>query len=258
MTYETLSVRELHDGAVCEIVLNTPPGNILTAKMMAEIEAQFEIEDTKRDRKLIVFKGVGKHFCFGASVEEHQRDQVGAMLPAFHRLMGKILAHPVPTLAKVSGQCLGGGFELALVCSFILAGEDARFAVPEIQLGVFPPVAALLLPQMSGSMLACKMVLTGAKLGAKELHRAGIVTSVSSEGELDSDIIAFIEKQILPKSASSLRFAHRATRMTLARHFEAHIGELERLYLKDLMASHDANEGINAFLEKRPMEWSNS
>lgn len=258
MTYETLKISELHDGAVCEIGLNAPPGNILSAKMMAEIEAQLALEEANAARKLIVFIGMGDHFSFGASVEEHQRDQVGAMLPAFHRLMGKILAHPTPTLAKVSGQCLGGGFELALVCSFILADEDARFATPEIQLGVFPPVAALLLPQISSSMLACKMVLTGAKAGAEDLHRAGVVMSVSSKGELDGDATAFIEKHILPKSASSLRYAHRATRMTLARHYETHIGELERLYLKELMSSHDANEGIRAFLEKRPVEWCNS
>ena len=258
MTYETLSVGELHDGAVCEIGFNTPPANILSAQMMAEIEAHLALEEENADRKLIIFKGEGDHFSFGASVVEHQRDQVGAMLPAFHRLMGKILNHPIPTLAKVSGQCLGGGFELALVCSFILASENAKFATPEIQLGVFPPVAALLLPHMSSSMFACKMVLTGAKASAKELFQAGIVTDVSSEGQLDNDTIAFAESQILPKSASSLRFAHRATRMALSRQYEAHIGELEQLYLQDLMASHDANEGIRAFLEKRPMEWRNS
>jgi len=258
MTYETLKIDELYDGAVSEIALDAPPGNILTAKMMAEIEAQLDIEDANADRKLVVFTGAGYHFSFGASVEEHRRDQVGAMLPAFHRLIGKILACPTPTLAKVSGQCLGGGFELALVCTFILAGEEARFATPEISLGVFPPVAALLLPEISGSMLASRMVLTGAKLGAEELHRAGLVMSVSKKGEIDGDAAAFIEKHILPKSASSLRYAHRATRMMLARHYEAHIGELERLYLDELMSSHDANEGISAFLEKRPMEWINA
>ncbi|MFQ5563827.1 MAG: enoyl-CoA hydratase/isomerase family protein [Parvularculaceae bacterium] len=258
MPCETLKISEHNDGAVLEIALNTPPGNVLTAKMMAEIESQLEIEEKERARKLIIFTGAGDHFSFGASVEEHQRDQVGAMLPAFHRLMGKVLAHPTPMLAKVSGQCLGGGFELALACSFIIASEDARFAVPEISLGVFPPVAALLLPRLVGPMRANRMVLTGAKSSAEDMHCAGLVIGVSKKGDLDDDTTAFIEKYILPKSASSLRFAQRAARASLMRHYEAHIGELERLYLNELMSSHDANEGIAAFLEKRAMEWTNS
>lgn len=258
MAYETLKVIELYNGAVCEIVLNTPPGNILTARMMEELAAQFEIEDGNRDRKLIVIAGAGDHFSFGASVEEHRRDQVGAMLPAFHRLMGTILSHPTPTLAKVTGQCLGGGFELALVCSFIAASEEARFAAPEISLGVFPPVAALLLPPLAGAMFAARTVLTGAKMSAEDLYRAGLVARVSHRGEIEDDVSAFIEKEILPKSASSLRFAQRATRMDLAHRYATQIDALERLYLDELMASHDANEGIEAFIEKRPAEWKNA
>jgi cyclohexa-1,5-dienecarbonyl-CoA hydratase len=258
MSYETIDIRECHDGAVCEIVLNTPPANILTAKMMAEIDAQLTLEIANTARKLIVFSGEGKHFSFGASVEEHTADKVGDMLPAFHSLMGNILAHPVPTMARVSGQCLGGGFELALVCSFIMADEGAKFAVPEIQLGVFPPVAALLIPRIAGSLLAADMVLTGSAKTATELKQAGLVTKLSTKGELDSDIEAFIEKQILPKSASSLRFAHSATRMDLSTFYNENIGALEALYLNELMSSTDANEGIGAFIEKRQVEWKNA
>lgn len=258
MPYETLKVIDHYDGAVCEIVLNTPPGNILTARMMKELAAQFEIEAGDRDRKLIVISGTGDHFCFGASVEEHRRDQVGTMLPAFHRLMGTILSHPTPTLAKVTGQCLGGGFELALVCSFIAASDEARFSTPEISLGVFPPVAALLLPPLAGAMFAAKTVLTGARMSADDLLRAGLLLRVSHRREIEDDVSAFIEKEILPKSASSLRFAQRATRLDLAQRYTAQIKALERLYLEELMASHDANEGIEAFIGKRPAEWKNA
>jgi cyclohexa-1,5-dienecarbonyl-CoA hydratase len=255
MTTKTITVQELYDGQVCEVTLGTPPANILTAGMMAEIEALLDKEHKKTGRKLIVFQGAGKNFCFGASVEEHQRDQVADMLPAFHRLIGKILDHPVPTLAKVSGQCLGGGFELALAATFVIADEGANFATPEIKLGVFPPVAALLLPWMVGCGRANWLVLTGKSMGAEALHQAGVITALAPEGQLDTALRDFIEKQICPKSASSLQTAHKAARCTLVRHFNNHIGDLEDLYLKDLMASHDANEGIEAFLEKRKPEW---
>jgi cyclohexa-1,5-dienecarbonyl-CoA hydratase len=258
MSYETLTIREMHDDAVCEVTLNTPPANILTAQMLGEIETCLNIENTKTERKLIIFKGVGKHFSFGASVEEHQHDQVANMLPAFHRVLGKVLSQPIPTLAQVTGQCLGGGFELALVCTFIMADENARFAVPEIQLGVFPPVAALLLPQLISSTLANEMVLTGSKYDAKTLNQAGLINNVSVAGALDDDIATFVEKHILPKSAHSLRIAHRAARNSMTAFYNAHIGELENLYLEELMASRDANEGIAAFLEKRPVRWANA
>jgi len=258
VTYKTITVQELYDGQVCEVTLNTPPANILTAGMMAEIEALLDGKGKNTGRKLIVLQGAGKHFCFGASVEEHQRDQVADMLPAFHRLIGKILDHPVPTLAKVSGQCLGGGFELALASTFVIAEEDASFAVPEIKLGVFPPVAALLLPWMMGSGRANRLVLTGGSMSAETLHQAGLVGVLAPEGQLDKAVKDFIENQIRPKSAASLCTAHKAARLTLVRHYNDHIGDLERLYLEDLMASHDANEGIEAFLEKRKPEWSNA
>lgn len=255
MGFKTIEVRELFDDQVCEITLDAPPANILDAGMMAEIEAQLDRERDQSARKLIIFQGRGRHFCFGASVEEHQRDQVGKMLPAFHRLIGKILDNPVPTLAKVSGQCLGGGFELALACSFMVADGQAKFAVPEIKLGVFPPVAALLLPCLAGAALASRMVVTGEAISGEALHKAGLIGTIASGEDLDATVTAFIEQQIVPKSASSLRFAQRASRWALVRHYREHIGDLERLYLEELMASADANEGIAAFIEKRTPEW---
>lgn len=255
MHFEKISINECHNGQVALVTLNSPPANILTAAMMKEIGDFLAADRDNKNRKLIVFKGSGDSFCFGASVEEHTAEQVRDMLPGFHNLIGNILSHPVATLAQVSGFCLGGGFELALACSFIFADETAKFALPEIQLGVFPPVAAALLPLLAGGTATNKLLLTGQKLGADHLQTLGVVSQVSAQGELQQDINLYVEKRLLPNSASSLRFAHQAARLTLLNHYQASIPVLEKLYLDELMASHDANEGITAFLEKRKPQW---
>lgn len=257
MTYQTLDIEEEYNGQVAVIALNDPPANILTAAMMAEIRTFLKDDASNQDRKMLIFKGAGDHFCFGASVEEHTAEQVDNMLPGFHVMIGDILAHPVPTLAQVSGFCLGGGFELAIACGLIFAGEKSKYAVPEIQLGVFPPVAAALLPFLANGVTASHMLLTGAKLSAEQMKDCGIVNEVVPAAELDQYVVDYVEKNILPRSASSLRFANRAVRMSVNSLYRQHICDLERLYLDELMKSHDANEGINAFLAKRPAEWKN-
>ncbi len=258
MTYQTIEIKEKYEGQIAEITLNDAPANILTAAMMAEIRAFLKDDLNNKDRKLLIFKGAGDHFCFGASVEEHTVDQVDNMLPGFHLMCGEILAHPVPTLANVSGFCLGGGFELALVCGLIFAEEKSKYAVPEIQLGVFPPVAAALLPFLANGVTASHMLLTGAKLSAQELQNCGVINQVAPAADLDQLIDSYIEKNILPRSASSLRFANRAVRLSINSIYRQHIGDLERMYLDELMKSHDANEGIGSFLAKRAPEWDNT
>ena len=257
MTCETLEIVEKYDGQVAEIILNDAPANILGAAMMAEIRTFLKADINNKDRKLIIFTGAGDHFSFGASVEEHSKDQVADMLPVFHIMIGDILTHPVPTMARVSGLCLGGGFELALACGLIFAAEESKYAVPEIQLGVFPPVAAVLLPFLGNAVTATHMLLSGAKLSAGEMMDCGLVNRVTAQNELDHVIGNYIEKHLLPRSASSLRFANRAVRMSAGSLYRQHICELERLYLNELMNSHDANEGITAFLNKRPAKWKN-
>lgn len=257
MEFETLKINDTFDGQVVEVTLNMPPANILSAAMMGEISGFMRQQTKNKKLKLIVFKGEGNNFCFGASVEEHTADRVSDMLPVFHNMIGEILAHPVATLAQVSGYCLGGGFELALACSFIAADETAKFSVPEIQLGVFPPAAAVLLPYLAKGA-AARMIMTGATLDASELQDAGVVAFVVGEGEIHATVDTFIAEEIVPKSSSSLRFAHRAFRLPLVQHYQGLIKDLEKLYLLELMKTHDANEGIQSFLEKRRPVWTGS
>jgi cyclohexa-1,5-dienecarbonyl-CoA hydratase len=257
MSPKHIKVTETFDGEVTEIALGPPPANILSAEVMREISSQLEEDGKKPHKKLIVFTGQGKHFSFGASVEEHTAEKVGDMLPAFHRFIGDLINCKVPTLAKVAGQCLGGGFELSLACDFIFSAEGAKLGVPEIQLGVFPPAACVLVPFKSGGRLASDMILTGRRFAAEELYRQGLVTVVTGADGLDEAVSSFFQERFHPRSASSLRMAKAAGNMILADLYRSFIGRIENLYLKDLMATADAVEGIQAFLGKRDPEWRN-
>jgi cyclohexa-1,5-dienecarbonyl-CoA hydratase len=257
MNHKLIEVTERSDGEITEIALGPPPANILSAAMMDEISAQLREDAGKSGKKLVIFTGQGKHFSFGASVEEHTADRVGDMLPRFHKMIGDVLNCDIPTLARVSGQCLGGAFELVLACDFIFAAAGAKLGVPEVQLGVLPPVACILVPLKCGSRLGLEMALTGERLTAEDLRGQGLVSRVVDGEKLDQAVSMFFEEEIHPKSASSLRMTKSAAAMIVRDQYKASIGRMESLYLKELMSTADASEGLKAFLEKRPPEWKN-
>jgi cyclohexa-1,5-dienecarbonyl-CoA hydratase len=255
MSYQLINVREKENGAVTEITLCNSPGNILSMAMMKEIAQQIEIDENNPHKKIIIFGAEGKNFSFGASVEEHTQDKINQMLPYFHSFLARIIKCPVPTMAKVSGLCLGGAFEMALACTFVCADESARFGFPEIILGVFPPAACVLLPARIGEAPAARMILTGDRVKAGVLQESGLLALLVENGNLDRAVDAYFQKHFHPKSASSLCIAHKASRMQLADLYGKYIGKAESMYLKDLMKTNDANEGIRAFIEKRPPKW---
>ncbi len=255
---EKLKVKYTHDGSIANIILDDGKGNVLDNIMMLELLDLFEGFKENNDLKLIIIEGEGKHFSFGASVEEHTKDLAETMIRTFHKLFMTITELHIPFLAKVSGQCLGGGMELALICNFIFADESARFGQPEIVLGVFPPPASVLLPLKIGYARAEELLMTGKSITANEAERMGLVNHLYSDAEaLSEGVDQWVEKYILPKSASSLRFANRAARIKFNHILGNFLPQLEFLYTKQLMETKDANEGINSFLEKREPEWTN-
>lgn len=238
----------LYGGAVLRIVLNRPKANILSGAMIEAIREALDREVT-RASKLLVFEGAGEHFSFGASVEEHRRDEAERMLRTFHGLFEHLGRLSIPTCAVVRGQCLGGGLELASWCSFVVASPEAKLGQPEIRLAVFPPLASLLLPWRAGGGRALELCVSGRAVGAEEAKRMGVVNEVAEDPE--AWWRALFEERLAPSSAAALRFAERAVRGPLSRAMARELPELERLYLHELMSTHDANEGIAAFIERR-------
>jgi cyclohexa-1,5-dienecarbonyl-CoA hydratase len=245
----------LHGGRVARLTLRAPKANILDAEMIAALDEAIRRVELRTDLHAIVVTSEGPHFSFGASVQEHLPDQIAVTLGALHGVLRRLLAAPAPTIAAVRGQCLGGGFELALGCDLIIAHKDASLGCPEIKLGVFPPAASVLLPARIGAARAAALTLTGVSLTAADAAAAGLVARVA-DGDLDVALDAWLAESFLPRSAAGLRFAATAVRQGVARAVEDMLPRAERIYLEGLMREPDAVEGIRAFLEKREPRWS--
>ncbi len=254
MNFQKIRFEFSHDERVAGIWLATPKANIVDRAMIAELDAAFT-ECASRSLHAIVLGAAGPHFSFGASVEEHLPEQIGGTLAALHGLLRKVVDSPAPVIAAVSGQCLGGGFELALACDLIVAEEGAQFACPEIKLGVFAPAASALLPARIGQAAAARLLITGAQLAAADAAKFGLVAQVVASPVADA-VAAWIKTDFLPRSPSSLGFASRAARLGMRRALDEDLPPLENLYLQELMATPDAVEGIRAFLEKRQPQWT--
>jgi cyclohexa-1,5-dienecarbonyl-CoA hydratase len=244
-----------NDGQVARVALATPKANIVDQAMMDALAGAFEDLRNRPQLKVMILTGEGPHFSFGASVQEHLPEQVRAMLPQFSRLLGQLLELPAVTLAAVRGQCLGGGFELALACDLIVAEDGAQFACPEIKLAVFPPAAATLLPARIGASRAAELVLTGAAWSAAQAAAAGLIVQSAPQGQLEATVETWIRDHFMARSPVALRYGVRAARLPLRRAMREDLPQLERIYLDELMAEPDAVEGLRAFIEKREPHW---
>jgi len=246
----------LEQGALWRVVLATPKANIVDMEKTAILRAIYERAADHRDLKAIVLEGQGPHFSFGASVEEHLPGSCESMIRGFHALFGCMLDAAVPTVAAVRGQCLGGGLELASFCHRVIAAPQASLGQPEIQLGVFAPLASVFLIERVGRGVAEDLCLSGRSLAADEALRVGLVDEIADDPA--EAALAYVREHLLPRSASSLRLAVRAVRLGFADRFREELAQVERLYLEDLMSTADATEGLTSFVEKRKPVWSNA
>jgi cyclohexa-1,5-dienecarbonyl-CoA hydratase len=246
------------DGGHLGLVLDAPKGNILTLAEIGDLRRALAAASASSQTKLITIEGAGDHFSFGASVDEHRPGIINAVLRELDGLIRDLIAAPAPTGAIVRGRCLGGGFEIALACDFIFAATDAVLGVPEITLGVFPPAAAALLPIRIGTSRATHAIVTGRTATTGEWSEAGLIELSAAAPELEAAVDRWFDTNLAGRSAAALRCAVWASRSLTRRHLDGVLPELEHLYLDTLMRTHDASEGISAFLEKRAPVWSHS
>jgi len=243
----------LEDGRILRLVLDAGKGNVIDAALVARMRDTIASAAESTALCALIIDHAGPHFSFGASVAEHTPDKVGNMLPGLHGLARELIALDVPILIAARGMVLGGGLEVLLLGDLVFAAPGAKFGQPEIQLGVFAPLGSALLPVRIGEQAAADLLLSGRSIDATEACELGLVRALDDDP--GAACLAWATKHLAPKSASSLRLATRALRARTRPRFNEVLDELEDLYLQDLMETHDAVEGIQAFLEKRPAKW---
>jgi len=246
------------DGQVWKIILNDPKGNVVDSIMLREFNEILDEAAGEMNVKLIMFQGAGKHFSFGVSVEEHTEELAPQMLSDFHGLFCRMADLAIPVCSLVSGQCLGGGLEIAAFAHFMFADATARMGQPEINLAVFAPPASVMLPLKIGHARAEEILLTGRSITADEALKMGLVLDVfPNQATMEEKADAWIEKHILPKSSVALKIATRVARKRFNERLREDLKLSESIYLNELMKTHDGKEGLASFLEGRRPVWQN-
>lgn len=247
------SIQLYLEDRVARICLNRPPLNILDIPMLDEISAA--LKALPAEVEFLTLEGAGpRGFSAGTEIRDHAREHAAGMLSAFHAVIRRVAAGEWITVAAVHGICLGGGCELATMCDFVIADEDATFGQPEIKLGCFPPVAAVTFPALIGPRAAADLILTGRTISAGEARELGLVMRVAAGGEVQK-AAADLVNELKGLSTSALKVARQALGIFAGQYFDEALKESENLYLHSLLHTNDAAEGVRAFLEKRAPVW---
>ncbi|MFX1573392.1 MAG: enoyl-CoA hydratase/isomerase family protein [Promethearchaeota archaeon] len=239
-----------------KIIFNNGPLNILTIRMMEQINKALEgfLED--RSLKAVIFDHNGKAFSAGVDIGDHIGDKAPKMIKEFHGIFRRLNKLKCPTIASIKGAALGGGCEIAIFCDIIFTSDKAKFGQPEIKVGVFPPIAVLAFPKIIGNKKAFELIMLGEVIDANEAHRLGISNHLFPHESYEQEFAKFIES-FNDLSTIILHYSKKAFNIALGFNFEAQLDKVEEFYLKELMSTYDANEGLQAFLEKRSPNWQN-
>jgi cyclohexa-1,5-dienecarbonyl-CoA hydratase len=254
MEFETI-IFDKKDG-VARITLNRPPLNVLNIAMMKEINSALESLQNDTSIKVLVITGNGKAFSGGVDVGDHIGDKVTVMIDVFHKMFRLLHALPQPTLAVLNGSALGGGCELAVFCDMVISAETAKIGQPEIKVGVFAPIASIVFPKLLSMNKALELQLTGDTIDAQEAVRIGLINQAVPADKLEEAANTMIQK-LSSLSGTVLSYTKKSTYLGLESNFEEVLQKVEHVYLKELMKTKDAEEGLQAFLEKRTPVWKN-
>jgi enoyl-CoA hydratase len=251
MSYSSLIVERLTN--VMLITLNRPEAlNALNNQMMDELSIVLNKCEADDDIRAIILTGGEKAFAVGADIKEiadkdytelYQDDFIEKKWEAVNRCRK-------PVIAAVGGYALGGGCELAMMCDFIIAADNAKFGQPEINIGVLPGAGGTQrLTRLIGKSKAMDMILTGRMMDADEAERSGLVSRIVSEASLRDEAIKTAEKittMSLPATMLAKECVNEAYESTL----DAGV-RFERRIFQSLFGSIDQKEGMSAFIEKR-------
>lgn len=246
------------DGYVILAIDNPSLRNALTDKVLAILADEIQAADRDPQVRAILITGTSKVFASGADVRALATRSVMSSFDGSRvRDWGRIREVRTPTIAAVSGFCLGGGAELAMMCDIVIASPSAKFGLPETMLGLLPGAGGTqMLPRLVGKAIAMDMILAGRVLTANEALERGIVSRVSTGAGvlLLAEEVASV---VAGRSAVAQKLAKQAVRASFETPLSAGI-DAERVAFGMAIGSEDAREGIAAFLDKRPPRWTHA
>jgi cyclohexa-1,5-dienecarbonyl-CoA hydratase len=252
VTYKSLRFETA--AGIARLTLDRPPANVLSIDTMREINAALESLEYQKDVKLVVLAAAGKYFSPGFDLGDHLGDRAYLMLEEFRRIFENLAKTDKPSLAVVAGPALGAGSVLAAACDIVYAAQSAKFGHPEVKGGVFNPVAAALLPRLVGRKKAYEMLLGGQSITSADAERAGLITRAIADDKLEAEVAALVQR-FQDGSAVVLQGARRAMSGGVDLPFADAVRHAEDIYLNQLMATEDAEEGLKAVMAKRKPVW---
>jgi cyclohexa-1,5-dienecarbonyl-CoA hydratase len=241
---------------IARLTLNHAPHNVLTVPMMKEMADAIESLNGRGDIKAILLESSQPAFSAGISLEDSRPDRVFQTLEAFTRVFQAMVDISKPVVVVVNGPAIGAGSELVGFADVVLATPKAKFAQPEVKLGVFPPFAAVMLPQLIGPKKTYELILTGEALSAEDALRFGFVNKVVPEAELKKHVEALLER-IAEFSGPVLEVTKKVIGGSIGRPLKEAMKTSQNLYLNELMNLEDVQEGLRAVIEKRKPVWKN-
>lgn len=242
--------------SIAHITMNHAPYNLLTVPMMTEMAVAIESLNGRGDVKCILLDSSQKIFSLGISRDDSKPDRVFQTLDAFNRIFQAISDISKPLIVVVNGQAVGAGSELVAFGDMIIATPNAKFAQPEVKLGVFPPFASVMLPALIGPKKAYELILTGQALSAEEACDLGLVNRVVPEAELQGSVREILSK-IVEFSGPVLEMTKRVIQASLGLPLDKALKKSRDIYLNQLMDLEDSQEGVRAVLENRKPVWKN-
>jgi len=241
---------------VARMTLNRPDHNLLNENMLREMSDGIAHAGELRDVKLIVLDSACKVFCGGIDVGEYTSQRVFQMLDAFHAVFAGILEISKPVMCVVNGPAIGGGAELAAFGDLVIATPRARFAQPEITIGVFPPLASTILPFLVGPKVALELVLMGEPVTAERALELGMINRLVPEAQLESTVKDIVAR-ITGHSAPVLTMAKKAILDGMGLSLRDGLKNSMNIFLNELYRLEDSQEGVRALVEKRKPNWKN-
>ena len=257
LTHEEFQFIQLRvEQNVARLTLNRPDHNLLNETMLREISDAISFAGDQKEVRLIVLDSACRVFSGGVDVGEYTSDRVFQMIDAFHSVFASMLETSKPVLTVVNGPAIGGGAELAAFGDLVIATPKARFAQPEVTIGVFPPLASTILPFLVGPKVALELVLLGEPVTAERALDLGLVNRLVPEAQLESTVKE-LSARITGHSGPVLTMAKKAILGGMGLSLRDGLKNSMDIFLNELYRLEDSQEGVRALVEKRKPNWKN-